>query len=128
MATTAKDLLARARQRIREIAPEEARQELDAGAIALDVRETEEVADGQIPGAIHVPRGFLEFKAPQHDALADPNRAVVVYCKGGSRAALAAETLQELGYANVSSIAGGFEAWTQGGHPIALPEDADEEE
>lgn len=128
MATNAKELIARARERIREIAPEEARHELDAGAVPLDVREADETEDGQIPGAVHIPRGFLEFKAPQHEALSDPNQPVLVYCKGGSRAALAADTLQELGYTNVRNIAGGYDAWIQAGNPIALPEDTDEEE
>lgn len=127
MATTAQDLVARARQRIREISPDEARDRIDSGAVVLDVREADEVADGHLREAVHIPRGFLEFKAPQHEALSDPDGPIVVYCKAGGRAALAAETLQELGYTDVASIRGGYNAWTEAGKAITLPEDDEEE-
>lgn len=128
MPTTAQDLVAQARQRIREISPDEADSRLSAGAVAIDVREADELADGHLPNAVHIPRGFLEFKAPQQEALSNPDCPIVVYCKGGGRAALAADTLQNLGYTDVTSIQGGFGAWTEAGKPIELPADRIDEE
>ena len=78
----------------------------------VDVREPPEWKDGTIDGAVCVPRGVLEWKAESEDELKDKSAALVVYCKTGGRSALAAQTLQELGYTNVKSLAGGFEAWS----------------
>lgn len=126
--TSAQELIARARQRIREIAPNDARDRIEAGALALDVREPDEFAAGHVHGAVNIPRGLLEYKAPAHEALQDPASPVVVYCGSGGRAALAADTLQELGYTNVASIEGGYKSWTQGGNPTeTLGQGLDEE-
>src|SRR6266568_6342986 len=92
-------------------------EEIDAGGAArllesddppalVDVREQDEWDGGIIPGAIHIPRGFLESRAEQ--ALPDRERPVIVYCAGGSRSAFAAKSLEELGYENVVSLAGGY--------------------
>lgn len=128
MPTTAQDLVAQARQRIREISPDEADSRITAGAVVIDVREPDELADGHLPDAVHIPRGFLEFKAPQHEALTEPDCPIVVYCKGGGRAALAADSLQSLGYTDVTSIQGGYGAWLEAGKPIEVPEDRIDEE
>lgn len=120
MTTTAQDLVAQARQRIREISSDEADSRITAGAVVIDVREADELADGHVPDAVHIPRGFLEFKAPQHEALAEPDCPIVVYCKGGGRGALAADTLQSLGYTDVCSIQGGFGAWLEAGKPVEV--------
>ena len=72
----------------------------DDAPILLDVRELHEWQEGHIPGAVHIPRGFLESQAEQ--ALPDHHRPVVVYCAGGSRSAFAAKTLGEMGYETVS--------------------------
>lgn len=126
--TTTKDLVARARQRIREVAPAEAQSRIDQGAVALDVREPDEVSAGHLQGALHIPRGCLEFQAPVHEALKNAATPVVLYCKGGNRSALAAATLQDLGYTDVVSVEGGYDAWVQAGYPVAVGEPGDEEE
>src|SRR5262245_33597269 len=107
MAETTADILARLRKEIREIGPSE----LDpgSGVAILDVREGDEVADGHIAGAKTIPRGFLELKI--ENEIADRARPVVVYCAGGTRSLLAADTLRRLGYRDVASLRGGFKAW-----------------
>lgn len=120
-----RELLQNARSRIREIEPADAVKLLrdEPGALFLDVRESEELAGGVIPGSLHIPRGLLEPKAA-HDSpvreprLADFDQPVVVYCASGVRSAFAADSLQGLGYSNVTSLARGFAAWKDGGHPI----------
>ena len=96
-----------------------ARALLENGAAALDVREGEEVAQGAIPNAVQIPRGYLELRV--EDALPDKARPVVVYCAGGTRSVFAAKTLGELGYTDVVSLAGGFTAWAGGGAPWEMP-------
>jgi sulfur dioxygenase len=106
------DLVAEAKQHITEVNVASAKQLLAEGNIVVvDVREESEYANGHIDNAIPLPRGVLEFKVDSIPGLADKSRAVVVYCRTGGRAALAAQTLQLLGYNNVLSIAGGFDAW-----------------
>ena len=121
-ALTAFDLVADARQRIREVAP--AAFHGNAGdAVLIDVREPAEFDTGHLPGAINIPRGVLEFQVDAHPAVAnatDPalahrERPLVLYCRTGGRAALAADNLQKLGFADVRSIAGGIEAWREAG-------------
>ncbi len=128
MATTVKEMVAEARSRIREVSPAEAQSRLEEGGVALDVRELDELEEGHVPGAVHIPRGFLEFKAPGHDALQRPDTPINVYCKGAGRAALAADTLQRLGYTDVVSIEGGFGAWQNAGLEIQRPDAARDEE
>lgn len=124
-ALTASDLVAEARQRIQEVAP--AAFHADAGdAVLIDVREPAEFDTGHLPGAINIPRGVLEFQVDAHPAVAnatDPalahrERPLVLYCRTGGRAALAADNLQKLGFADVRSIAGGIEAWREAGLPV----------
>jgi molybdopterin/thiamine biosynthesis adenylyltransferase/rhodanese-related sulfurtransferase len=90
------------------------------GAIALiDVRESEEVARGLIPGATHVPRGYLESRID--GAVPDRSQHVVLYCASGNRSALAAKTLEELGYENVESMTGGYTLWKDRGYQVEVP-------
>jgi molybdopterin/thiamine biosynthesis adenylyltransferase/rhodanese-related sulfurtransferase len=90
------------------------------GAIALvDVRENDEVARGLIPGAKHVPRGYLESRI--EGAVPDRSQHVVLYCASGNRSALAAKTLEELGYENVESMTGGFTLWKDRGYKVEVP-------
>jgi molybdopterin/thiamine biosynthesis adenylyltransferase/rhodanese-related sulfurtransferase len=90
------------------------------GAIALiDVRENEEVARGLIPGATHVPRGYLESRID--GAVPDRSQHVVLYCASGNRSALAAKTLDELGYENVESMTGGYTLWKDRGYEVQVP-------
>jgi len=88
----------------------------DPDVVLVDVRETgEREREGQIPGSIHVPRGLLEFQAdpesPVHVSEMRPERRLIVYCGTGGRSALAAKTLLDMGFADVASLAGGYEAW-----------------
>ena len=79
--------------------------------VVLDVREKEEWDAGHIDGALHIPRGLLEFKI--EEAVSDKDKKIVVYCKTGGRASLEVQTLKEMGYSNVSSLEGGFEVYSQ---------------
>jgi rhodanese-related sulfurtransferase len=88
----------------------------DTGAVLVDVRETvERERDGAIPGSVHAPRGMLEFHAdPESPVYKDalrPDRHIILYCGTGGRSALAAKTLLDMGYEEVSSLAGGYAAW-----------------
>lgn len=88
----------------------------DAGAVLVDVRETiEREKDGGIPGSVHAPRGLLEFQAdpesPAYNDALQPEDRIILYCGTGGRSALAAKTLLDMGYANVSSLGGGYAAW-----------------
>jgi glyoxylase-like metal-dependent hydrolase (beta-lactamase superfamily II)/rhodanese-related sulfurtransferase len=110
--TTGVDLVTAAKKQITEVNVERAKQLLAEGNITLiDTREESEYAAGHIDNAILLPRGVIEFKLNTVPELADPSKAVLIYCRTGGRAALAAQTLQTLGYSTVLSIAGGFEAW-----------------
>ncbi len=110
--STPRDLLNAAKAEIREIEPQEVAQRLDYYTL-LDVREPEEYDQGAVPGAVHVARGNLEFSV--EGRLPDKNAPIAVYCAGGVRSAFATKTLQDLGYADVVSIAGGFNRWKDDG-------------
>ena len=103
------------------------RRQRDEGALLVDVREAAELAsDGTIPGAHHAPRGLIEFLAdPQsawHDpAFADPARPYVLFCGIGWRSALAAQTLQQMGFTHVAHLGGGFTAWKDAGAVVDMP-------
>jgi molybdopterin/thiamine biosynthesis adenylyltransferase/rhodanese-related sulfurtransferase len=113
-----RELLNAAKQRIREIDPAAAEERLGE-ATFLDVREQDEHEQGTIPGAVFIPRGHLE--AQVENRLTDKDRPVVVYCAGGVRSAFAAETLQQLGYSDVVSMAGGFGRWKNEGRDWVTP-------
>lgn len=129
MAKALCDFVLEALERIREIPPEQARRLLDApdreGWQFVDVREPDEFAAGHLPGARSSPRGFLEVRAdlehPKRDAWwADRSRPLILYCGGGHRSALAAATLQEMGFEKVMSLAEGYTGWTRRGYPVEL--------
>ncbi len=112
--TTGQDLVSVAKQNITEVNPEMARNLLKEGDIILiDTREESEFAAGHIDDAILIPRGTLEFKVSSVSELANKSKPVLIYCRTGGRSALAAQTLQTLGYTNVLSLAGGFEGWNK---------------
>ncbi|MBA3276618.1 MAG: molybdopterin-synthase adenylyltransferase MoeB [Chloroflexia bacterium] len=119
MPTTYRDLLDQVKSRIGEVDANGAQAQIAAGAHAIDVREPDEVAQGVIPGATAIPRGFLEARI--EDTVRDRDEPIVVYCAGGARSAFATESLHELGYTNVVSLAGGFGAWKSAGLPWATP-------
>ena len=119
------DFVREALREVEEIPPEEARRRLleDPSWHFLDVREADEYASGHIPGARHSPRGFLEVRADLEHHKRDPwfadrGRKLVVYCGGGNRSALAARTLQEMGFRRVVSLAEGWHGWTLRGYPV----------
>ncbi len=111
---TGADKVAAAKQVITEVTVETAKKLIAEGRISVvDVREGEEYNAGHLDDAILLPRGVLEFKLTNFSELNDKSAAVLVYCRTGGRSALAAQTLQELGYNNVLSMIGGFEAWSK---------------
>lgn len=109
-------LLQDAKTRIRETSIDELRRLGADLGILIDTREPAEWADGHIAGAVPVPRGILETKIEQ--LAPDVDQAIVLYCASGGRSALAAESLQRMGYRNVVSLAGGFNAWQEAGFPV----------
>jgi rhodanese-related sulfurtransferase len=111
-----KDLVDEAKARIQEMLPKDALAAHERGqATFLDVRELQEVNLGRIPGAVHISRGNLENKV---EAILPRETPLVVYCGGGSRSALAADTLRQMGYSDVRSLAGGFRGWAEAGGDI----------
>ncbi|MGA1629821.1 MAG: molybdopterin-synthase adenylyltransferase MoeB [Ilumatobacteraceae bacterium] len=117
---TFRDLLAAAKAHITEVDTAAAADKIAAGSVVvLDVREPDEFEQGALPDVIHIPRGHLE--AQVETRIIDKSVPVVVYCAGGVRSAFAAKTLQELGYTNVFSMAGGFGKWKDEGRPWLTP-------
>lgn len=114
-----KDLIKQVKTEIREVSVEETAALAESGAAVVDVREADEWQAGHVPGAVFIPRGFLELRI--EEKVPDKSRPVVVYCAGGTRSALAARSLQDLGYANVTSLAGGFTRWREAGRPVVKP-------
>jgi rhodanese-related sulfurtransferase len=111
----AHDLVLEAKAQIHEVALEDAETAIRAADLLLDVREADEFQAGHIPGAINIPRGVLEFKLSNDPALCARELNIVLYCKTSGRAALAACSLQAMGYRQVQSLAGGFDAWSAAG-------------
>lgn len=125
MPTTTAQLLADARTRIENLDPERTARQLADGALVVDIREAAERDEtGTIPGAVHVPRGLLEFKAdpslPTHLADLDPDRRTILYCATGGRSALAVLSLRELGYTDVAHLEGGIKAWLEAGRALEI--------
>ncbi len=110
-------LAADAISNISEVSAAEAEAQQRAGALLVDVREADEFARGHAAGALHLSRGVLELKIEQ--AAADADAPIICYCGGGKRSALAAESLQRMGYSNVASLAGGFRAWREASLPTS---------
>lgn len=121
MPLTAMDLVAAAKQHIREVGPDEAKAMLGKAPI-LDVREPGEYAAGCLPGAVNIPRGVLEFKIDGHPVFQSARGAeILVYCQSGGRSALAVEALHKLGYEKAVSLAGGFKLWQDSGQLVVNP-------
>ena len=125
--TTIDVLLARARAGLERLGPEEAREAMAAGALLVDVRsDAQRAADGVVPGAVHFPRHVLEWRCDPASGATDPrvgglDRHLVVMCDEGYASSLAAATLQELGFARATDLAGGFQAWRAAGLPVEAP-------
>ncbi len=116
-----RELLQQVRAEIDEIDAAEAAPLLEESEapLVLDVRERDEWDEGHIPGAVHLPRGSLESRIER--VAPDRERPIVVYCSAGNRSAFAAKTLDELGYADVRSLVGGFTDWKRNGYPTQQP-------
>ncbi len=114
-----RDLLNAAKAEIREVDPHEVAADFGHYTL-LDVREPDEYAQGAVPGAVHIPRGNLEFSV--EGRIVDKTTPVAVYCAGGVRSAFATKTLQDLGYSDVVSVIGGFNKWKDEGLPWKTPQ------
>lgn len=123
MTKTYSDLLQEVKSQIRTVPLEEVKRRYDAreGYTLVDVREKDETRQGFIPGAVFLPRGFLEMQAEQR--LPDKSARIVVYCAGGTRSALAAKSLMDLGYSHVESAMPGFVRWKDMAYPVDKPAD-----
>src|SRR5215213_3230559 len=120
MSPTGAEIIRKIRSQVEEVDPAEVREHLGNGVVLVDVRESEEWDAGHIPGAKHVPRGYLESRI--EGVVSDRDRRIVVYCASGQRSALAANTLQELlGYENVASMNGGITLWKDRGYDVEVP-------
>ena len=124
MVTRAAEMVAQANAAVGTLSVDQAKQLLGRDDVVfVDVREGAELAtQGKIPGAVHAPRGHLEFyadpSAPYHKPELASGKRLVVYCASGARSALAAKTLKDMGIANVANMLGGFSAWQQNGGEI----------
>ena len=121
---TAAEMVSEAKGRVKNLTPEQVAAEVQGGdATLIDIREDDErLQNGAIPNAVRAPRGMLEFWAdptsPYHREEFDPARRTILYCASGGRSALAADTLQRMGYKNVAHLDGGIKAWKEGGKPV----------
>lgn len=118
------ELVQAARAGIEDLTPDQVASEVAKGALLLDLREPEErKRAGAIPGALHVPRGMLEFHAdastPYHIPALAPHKRTILYCASGGRSALGAKALRELGYVDVAHLGGGFKACSAAGKPVS---------
>lgn len=125
---TAAQLVQEARQRVENLSVDQVAAELERGdALLVDVREPgEHEQSGVIPGAISAPRGMLEFWAdpasPYHRSEFSPERRLILHCASGGRSALAADTLQQMGYSHVAHLDGGMKAWAEAGQAVTRPD------
>ena len=120
MAMTPHDLVLEAKSQIKEVSTADAQSSMTKYTIS-DVREYNEFAAGHLPGAINIPRGVLEFQIGTVGECADKSKPYLVYCRTSGRAALSTVQLQKIGYSNLVSMAGGFEAWAKEDRPIDKP-------
>ena len=120
MSVSGAELLKRVKEQIREVDPSEVSQLLGEGVVVVDCRETEELSGGMIPGAIHIPRSYLETRIEA--AVPDRSQRVILYCASGVRSAFGAHTLMtEMGYDDVESMTGGFTLWKDRGYEVEVP-------
>ncbi|HWT94411.1 MAG TPA: molybdopterin-synthase adenylyltransferase MoeB [Solirubrobacteraceae bacterium] len=120
MSPSGAEFIRQVKTNIAEVDPSQVHEQLGNGAVVVDVRESDEVAQGKLPGAVHVPRGHLESRI--EGAAPDRSQHVILYCASGNRSALAARTLQEdLGYENVESMTGGYTLWKDRGYEVEQP-------
>jgi rhodanese-related sulfurtransferase len=115
-------LIEKVKGEISEIAPDELSKQIDQGKITvIDIRENEELRAGHLPNAIFIPRGFLELRIEA--TVPERDQAICLYCGGGNRSALAARSLQEMGYSKVFSLKGGVSRWIRENRPVSIPKE-----
>lgn len=120
----AHELVLEAKKSVRECSPDALHALLTVpDTLLIDVREPDEYRQGHIAGAVNIPRGMLEFRVSNEPTLQNVARPIIVYCKTSGRAALSVVALQSMGFANLTSLAGGFDAWVAGNHPVVKPRD-----
>jgi sulfur-carrier protein adenylyltransferase/sulfurtransferase len=120
MSPSGAELLRQIKSRIDEVDPAVVREQVSNGAVVVDVREPEEWSAGHIPGAVHVPKSYLETRI--EGAVADRSKHVIVYCASGNRSAWATRTMvDDLGYEHVESMTGGFTLWKDRGYEVVVP-------
>jgi sulfur-carrier protein adenylyltransferase/sulfurtransferase len=128
MGDASREIMRQARKQVPEWSPSQVNEALanqhepgpaDQEIVLVDVREKHEWNEGHIPGAVHVPRGFLELQI--EEAVPEKSKTVVLYCAGGVRSLIAGTTLQQMGYRNVISMSGGFGQWKGSGYPFVQP-------
>src|SRR5437879_11469507 len=118
---TYRDYFAEIKKRVKEATPQQVADLLRSGDVQLaDVREKNEWDEGHLPGAVHLPKSYLEQWA--EDRIPDKDKTTVLYCAGGVRSAMAADTLARLGYSHVVSMSGGFNRWKDSGLPWKKPD------
>lgn len=120
---THNDLVNAAKAQINEVSVAQAEAACRQADIIIDVREPAEYDAGHLKGAVSVPRGVLEFKIADLPAVSGSDTSIMLYCQSSGRSALAAQSLAELGYKQVLSITGGYEAWVEAGKPTVMPYD-----
>ena len=122
---SAHDLVAEAKQSIKEISVAEADAHIVNADVLIDVREPDEFRQGHLPGAINIPRGMLEFSVSSNPDYEARDTNILLYCKTSGRGALAAKSLGDMGYLHVTSIDGGYDAWVNAGKPVVQPKSID---
>src|SRR5258707_9062447 len=126
MGDASREIMRQARKLVPEWTPDQAnaafaqqRKAEQDEVVLVDVREKNEWDEGYIPGALHIPRGFLELRV--EEAIPDKSKKVVLYCAGGVRSMYAGLTMKQMGYEDVVSMSGGFGQWKNNGLPVLLP-------
>jgi len=123
------DIVAQAKDTITECSVTELQQRSKSDILLIDLREPAEFDKGHISGAVHLPRGLLEFEIHKlvttffaDEIVPAEDRPIILYCGTGGRSALAAQSMEEMGYTNVASVAGGLVAWAKAQLPVDLPD------
>lgn len=122
--TPVKSLVAKAKDQIETLSQDETEAQTGAGtAVLVDIRDIRELQrEGRIPGAMHAPRGMLEFwvdpASPYHKPAFITDKKLVLFCAGAMRSALAVKALQDMGVENIAEMEGGFGAWKSSGRPV----------
>src|SRR5438552_12645297 len=119
MSPSGAEYIKRIREQVQEVDPSEVKPLVGNGVPIIDVREAEEYAVAHLPGAKHVPRGYLESRIDA--AVPDRSQHVILYCASGQRSALAANTLHDIGFEHVESMTGGITLWKDRGYPVEVP-------